>query len=224
MGKNTRRALLGFAAGALKGVSEHFRTKQMLEAEALKEQRLAAIRAEDRQATQTFQRELLNEQTAAQTARDETLAGYQTERDEAQRIQREGEIRMQLSGQREIAGMRPANYIQLRVPDGNGGFNLHSVREDDSEGIAKLKGAELANSYAQSVNAETRRSEAAAAEAPRATQRPGTSPSRVVTREDLKATSPAARSSPGVNVEPEMWGVDSKYGVTAPDWRATDPR
>lgn len=176
MGKNTRRALLGFAAGALKGVSEHFRTKQMLEAEALKEQRLAAIRAEDRQATQTFQRELLNEQTAAQTARDETLAGYQTERDAAQKEQREAELRMQLAGQREIAGM-PARSaprdVLIEVPGEDGKMRLQSVPENDPSLRSGLSGARLASQGAQYMNAETRSAEAAAAEAPRATQRPG---------------------------------------------------
>jgi hypothetical protein len=176
MGKNTRRALLGFAAGALKGVSEHFRTKQMLEAEALKEQRLAAIRAEDRQATQTFQRELLSEQTAAQTARDEKLAGYQTERDAAQKEQREAELRMQLAGQREIAGM-PARSaprdVLVEVPDKDGKMVLRSVPENDPTLRSGLSGARLASQGAQYMNAETRSAEAAAAEAPRASQRPG---------------------------------------------------
>jgi hypothetical protein len=176
MGKNTRRALLGFAAGALKGVSEYARTKQMQEAEALKEQRLAAIRAEDRQATQTFQRELLSEQTAAQTTRDETLAGYQTERDEAQKTQREAELRMQLAGQREIAGM-PARSaprdVLIEVPDGKGGMRLQSVPENDPGLRAGVAGARLASQAPQYLNAETSSAEAAAAEASRATQRPG---------------------------------------------------
>lgn len=82
MGKNTRRALLGFAGGALAGAQNFFQTKAAQEAEALREQRLAAIRAEERGQDRQFQRETMTEQNAMQAARDQTLAEQQAARDD----------------------------------------------------------------------------------------------------------------------------------------------
>lgn len=104
MGKKTRLALMAFGAGALQGVSNFYQTKAAQEAEALREQRLAAIRAEDRAANQQFQREMLGEQNAAQAERDKRLADQQAARDTAQNEQRMRELEVSGENQLRVAG------------------------------------------------------------------------------------------------------------------------
>lgn len=62
MGKSTRRALLGFAIGAGTAAQSFYQTKAAQEAEALREQRLAAIRAEERGQDRQFAKEMADEQ------------------------------------------------------------------------------------------------------------------------------------------------------------------
>lgn len=106
MGKNTRRALLGFAIGAGTAAQSFYQTKAAQEAEALREQRLAAIRAEERGQDQQFQREQTQTALAAQSARDDKIAQQQAERDAAQAEQtKKRDIMLGEQRQREISSM-----------------------------------------------------------------------------------------------------------------------
>lgn len=177
MGKKTRIALMGFAAGALKGVSDFYQTKAAQEAELVREQRLAQIRAEERGQDREFQREMSREQMAAQEDRDIRLAEQQAERDKTRDAQAITIMDRELAARRDIASM-PARsaprMIQLEVPDGKGGTMLRSVREDDPILQQGVPGARLATQGAQYMNAETRAAEAAAESAPAAAPaRPG---------------------------------------------------
>lgn len=95
--KVAKRALLGFAAGALQGAQQFLQTRAAQEAERLREERLTAIRSEERRQDQairqaerredhaltetrdnkqrTFQIELMGQQAKLQGARDEQQAG-----------------------------------------------------------------------------------------------------------------------------------------------------
>jgi len=111
MGKRTRRALMGFAAGALKGVSDFYRTKAMEEAQTLREERLAAIRAQERGEDRAFQRENIQLQNESQAQRDERLAAQRAAELEAQGEQRMGELKFSAEQQRELESIRGGNQI-----------------------------------------------------------------------------------------------------------------
>lgn len=177
MGKNTRRALLGFAGGALAGAQTFFQTKAAQEAEALREQRLAAIRAEERGQDRQFAKEAQAEQNAYQTARDEALAADQTARDSAQvaalterdRINNQAQLdNTALSGRNSLAYADaaarggPAARVIVRTPDGG----LQSMAIDDATLTKGLpKGYELVEGRAGSRFSEIPGSDPAAAAA-----------------------------------------------------------
>lgn len=165
--RNVKRALLGFAQGALQGVMTHYQTKAMQEAELLKEQRLAAIRAEDREANQSFQRQMTREQIAAQAARDEAATARETERlasqaaqDDKRLAQQERLTNAQLQAQREIAG-QPARSqpVPIVVDDGKGGRVTRFVDPTSEEARTGISGL-VANTAAPMANADVRAAEA----------------------------------------------------------------
>lgn len=175
MGKNTRRALLGFAIGAGTAAQSFYQTKAAQEAEALREQRLAAIRAEERGQDRQFAKETQAEQNAYQTARDENLAADQTARDSAQvaalterdRMNNQAQLEnTALSGRNSLAYADaaarggPAARVIVRTPNGG----LQSVAIDDpalSKGLPK--GYELVEGRAGSRFSEIPGSDPAAA-------------------------------------------------------------
>jgi hypothetical protein len=177
MGKSTRRALLGFAVGAGTAAQSFYQTKAAQEAEALREQRLAAIRAEERGQDRQFQRETMAEQNKYQTGRDERLAADQTARDAAQvtalkerdRINNQAQLEnTALSGRNSLAYADaaakggPAARVIVRTPEGG----LQSIAIDDpalSKGLPK--GYELVEGRAGSRFSEIPGSDAAAPEA-----------------------------------------------------------
>lgn len=108
--RSTKRALMGFALGALKGASDFYQTQRAQEAERLKEERLAAVRARERGEDRAFQRETLQMQQSAQTERDERTLSAQAERDARQEAARLKEIEMQGRNQQAYAAA-------MRTPD-----------------------------------------------------------------------------------------------------------
>lgn len=84
MSKTLKRALMGGALGALQGAQQFFQTQRAQEAERLKEERLAAIRASERAEDRAFQTEQTNRTLMAQAERDDRLNAAQLARDERQ--------------------------------------------------------------------------------------------------------------------------------------------
>lgn len=99
MSKNLKRALMGFAAGALGATQRYFETQRAQEAERLKEERLAAIRASERAEDRAFQTAETDRQIAAQEARDEREAERRMEELKAQGAQRVRELGIQGANQ-----------------------------------------------------------------------------------------------------------------------------
>jgi len=132
MSKNARRALMGFAQGAIQGAIGVVQTRQLQEAERLKEERLAAIRAEDR----AFQRETLQlqerslerrdaRQAEQMAERDERLALQQADRDAVlakQQMERDARLAAEQRKNLELAAANrdPANvgYVEMLDPQG----------------------------------------------------------------------------------------------------------
>jgi hypothetical protein len=125
MGSSTKRALLGFAQGALAGAVSYAQTKQLQEAESLKEQRLAAIRAEERADDRAFQREQSIYQATETAARDKRLADETAARDKRlaeetgirdERLQRQRREEIRLMAENQPPGN--AGYVEVTDADG----------------------------------------------------------------------------------------------------------
>lgn len=166
---------MGFALGAMQGAQQFFQTRAAQEAERLKEERLAAIRAEDRafsvaQADRQImaQRERDELQNAALLERDTRQAATQAERDAAQRAHAEKLAAAQIAAQRDIASMRPEpreQPVSIIVTDPETGrqrtrFVLPSQLVEQNQGYVDGLPAAAA---AQIQNAELRAQEHGAA-------------------------------------------------------------
>lgn len=168
MGKRTRRLMEGFALGALSEVSRQqrvaFETKQAQEAEALREQRLAAIRAEERQHQdriyernaqrddQRFERQLDIESKRDQRELDQQMSAEQRAEERQRRLMR------------EQAGLRAPPNVGMstfRTPEGR----IVSMRDDDPRLLTGLPQG-WDHSYARATTASGVESPAAATPAP----------------------------------------------------------
>lgn len=194
--RRVKRALLGFAMGALQGAADFARTKAMQEAEALKEQRLAAIRAEERQQNQEFQLGLLEKQGEQQAARDQRIAEQQAARDTAQGEQRMRELELSGKNQREVAGMyasrasEPQQDQRVIVREPSGKLRSVSLMSDEfAQGLPD--GTEVVEG-----RAGTRFSALPG-------ERAGAAPTRAA---PAPAAPPAsAASAPAASVRPMVW-------------------
>lgn len=86
---------MGFAAGALGATQRYFETQRAQEAERLKEERLAAIRASERAEDRAFQIAQTDRTIAAQDSRDQRTIEAQTARDEREAARRMEELKAQ---------------------------------------------------------------------------------------------------------------------------------
>lgn len=107
---------MGFAAGALGATQRYFETQRAQEAERLKEERLAAIRASERAEDRAFQRETFELQSEREMSREERMQQRQIEaesRAESRAI--EGETRAEARQRRLLA-----EQAKYRAPDNPG--------------------------------------------------------------------------------------------------------
>lgn len=206
--KNVKRALMGFAAGALQATGRYFETQRAQEAERLKEERLAAIRASERAEDRAFQRETFNLQSEREMSREERMQARQLEaegRAERRAIEAEGratekQLRL-MEAQGEIgARYRPpqnAGHTIMRAPDGT----VVSIPNDDPRFRGgELKGYELAWDQARS-----RQPEPAGSTAP--------SPQRTTTRQ------PTVQA---VNDDPSKYGGSPQSAYSGPLSKAAE--
>jgi hypothetical protein len=110
-----KAALLGFAAGALQGVGQFLQTRAAQEAERLREERLAAIRAEERSQDRAFQESRDSSQRAFNLEIMGRQEATQAKRDDKQHSQRLEEIKQQ--------GLNNARYARAITANGSGGNN-----------------------------------------------------------------------------------------------------
>lgn len=154
MSRNARkRALIGFAEGFARTLQSAYQTKAAQEAEVAKEQRLAAIRAQERGEDRAFQSQMTERQLAAQEARDARMAeqqaqrdertfSQQTQRDAAQNEQRMRELEESRKTQLAVAGAyrqeqesAPTRYLVNR-----GGRRVEIAGSELQEGDETLAG------------------------------------------------------------------------------------
>lgn len=102
---------MGFAAGALGATQRYFETQRAQEAERLKEERLAAIRASERAEDRAFQTAETDRQIAAQESRDERTIAAQVARDEREAERRMEELKAQGKQRERELGIQGANQL-----------------------------------------------------------------------------------------------------------------
>lgn len=130
MSKNIKRALLAGVAGALQAADNFYKTERAQAAERLREERLAAIRAEERQQDREFQRETFQMQADRESARDERMTNRQIDAERRAEERAVAAESRREESQRRL--MREGAEIQARHrPPENTGY----IEFIDSEGI-----------------------------------------------------------------------------------------
>ncbi len=135
MSRTRKHALMGFALGALQGAQQAWQTQRAQEAERLREERQAALRAQQRGEDRAFQQQVFERNAAREDQRfDRQLEVTQAQQAEAVQRQIDAERRAE---ERAIAGETRAEARQRRLMEAQA-----SMRAPGSAGFVEVETAD----------------------------------------------------------------------------------
>ena len=154
MSKTLKRALMGGALGALQGVQSFYQTQRAQEAERLKEERLAAIRAQERGEDRAFQRETFDLQAERELSREDRLTDRQMRAEERAEERAARDRAAQFENQRQlmreqVANRPPENTGYVEFIDSNGVPGTMTRAEFASLPPAQRQGLRFRGEYSQ---------------------------------------------------------------------------